>query len=171
MSDKREKTRSELLNELQSIQGLLDNDDIPLLEEVIDHLDDAYAASEWQTEADRPAKGDHQQDASSAKSNTLKTADAKAKLATEQQPHQQQAQTRAGAFAENPFLPQHIRSRLKGNRAGDFGSETDRVKNTQRQQLLDEVIDDLLPQLKATLRTKLSQLTNEQLKALNSQER
>ncbi|WP_041523423.1 hypothetical protein [Gilvimarinus agarilyticus] len=150
MSDEREKTRSELLNELESIQGLLDHDEIPLLQEVIEQIEHR----DEQTSAVGQREENYELDLGDAPAHTSTTA----------------KPGPAAARGENPFLPQHIRSRLRGNRAGDFATEANNLKYTERQQLIDEVIIDLLPQLKATLRTKLSALTDSELHALKSPE-
>lgn len=175
MSDVREKTRSELLDELESIQGLLDDNDIPVLQEVIDQLEKRHNNALGQHEENYELDLDGTTDF-----NAMAGAEpALAKAAgTSTNEHQQAVKDQQNSTAhptvsaqgENPFLPQHIRSRLRGNRAGDFSIEASDIKNTARQQLIDEVITDLLPQLKATLRTKLSVLTDAQLHALNSQD-
>lgn len=152
MSDEREKTRSELLDELESIQGLLDHDEIPLLQEVIEQIEQRGE----QTSAVGQREENYELDLGDAPTHTGTTAKPVA--------------TPAAARGENPFLPQHIRSRLRGNRAGDFASEANSLKYTERQQLIDDVINDLLPQVKATLRTKLSALTDQELGALKSQD-
>ncbi|WP_049721885.1 hypothetical protein [Gilvimarinus polysaccharolyticus] len=158
MSDTPEKTRSELLNELESIQGLLDDDEIPVLQEVIESLEKHH----------NNALGLHEVNYELDLGNSALTAE----QANSHEPAEKNTTSRAQhntAQGENPFLPQHIRSRLRGNRAGDFATEASDLKNTARQQLIDDVINDLLPQLKATLHTKLSVLTDAQLQALNSQ--
>jgi hypothetical protein len=168
MSDEREKTRSELLNELESIQGLLDNDDIPVLQEVIEQLEQRH----------NNMLGRHEENYELDLGGTINT---QATAAPTPGPHSTAQPTNSSAKnltpaqhspsnSENPFLPQHIRSRLRGNRAGDFTTEPNNRKNAERQRLIDEVIGDLMPQLKATLRTKLSTLTDAQLHALNSQD-
>ncbi|MDO3386301.1 hypothetical protein QWI17_10670 [Gilvimarinus sp. SDUM040013] len=73
----------------------------------------------------------------------------------------------AKATGENPFLPQHIRARLRGNRAGDFAlQDTIQPREYTRGQLVNELIDSVMPDIEDTLRLKLAAMSDEQIKKL-----
>lgn len=68
---------------------------------------------------------------------------------------------------ENPFLPQHIRERLRGNRAGEFaGAAPLSPREYNRGQLVNELIDSVMPELESALRLKLAAMSDEQIKKL-----
>lgn len=246
MTPDREKTKSELLRELESIQSLLDDQDIPMLSEVIDKLSPANHPPS-SSDNDRPlneaeyahlrktyksikqevtrysthhkARETTQSDATEEENleldlGTLPTAEAvtQSHRHSETDPHtteshlplagqqalftlrsedsaddpdaqpdpattaadagsddSQPSKTRQTARSgENPFLPQHIRERLRGNRAGDFPASmyTPKAGAYTRKQLVDELVDSLLPEIEQALRLKLAGMSDEQIKGL-----
>ncbi|MDO3382687.1 hypothetical protein [Gilvimarinus algae] len=231
MDREREKTKSELLNELESIQGLLD-DDIPLLNQVIDKLDhsnpqqsaasalrehfseedlqslqsayDALAGGSSTTAGDttpasepplRHEEENYELDLGSLPTHTpeppappLEALTPKPQAnsplpgqrplfqapapggepANQTNTGSQQREPDAGSTtntAENPFLPQHIRDRLRGNRAGEFAAQSIPAYYS-RQQLVDELIDTVMGQLETNLRLKLAVMSEQELRAL-----
>lgn len=161
MAERKGDTKDTLLNELESIKGLLqDEDDIPILSEVIESIeplpdDGPRQPSLFQTS---PRPGEPKRRPASI--------------------------TRASG--ENPFLPEHIRARLHGNRppplVEDLLNESSSLSRTDsrtdsgadavtsRSALIDEVIQASLPDIEARLRARLYALSDEQLQELASAE-
>jgi hypothetical protein len=110
----------------------------------------------------------------------------------------QQRPQLAKANGENPFLPQHIRSRLHGNnppplfeieaarKIANVSQPATQLGNTQgnqlppgrnpifyspknsapQQALIDEIMDNLLPEIERELRERLEVMTKEMLETL-----
>ena len=87
---------------------------------------------------------------------------------------------RVTANGENPFLPQHIRDRLHGNRMAIKEAKTQQTKSVQTQknqsrkqhsnidkhnpdQILDQLIAEFIPQIEAKLRLQLQPILEQQL--------
>ena len=167
MADKH-KTKAEILQELESIKGLLlEEDQIPILQDM-----ETY---EWHPEpAAKPAAAPL-----SSIQETKKPGFA-ANLPPLHSSPQTANPTRplAKASGENPFLPQHIRARLHGNNppplfeyetAKKIISATKNIAhkvNKPRQHLVDEVIQALVPQIESELRQKLFAMSVEELEQL-----
>lgn len=147
MAERKGDTKDTLLNELESIKGLLqDEDDIPILSEVIESIE--------------PLSDDSPRQPSLFQSSPSRSGEPKRRPASI---------TRASG--ENPFLPEHIRARLHGNRPPplvedllDSGTDA----STTRAALIDEVIQASLPDIEARLRARLYALSDEQLQDLAS---
>jgi len=155
MAEHKGDPKNALLDELESIKGLLlDEDDIPTLQEVIESIEplepDTPRQSSLFTERGRPSS-----------------------RARPPRP------TRASG--ENPFLPQHIRARLQGRQPAldSFlentpheppttapAEETDPSPRVDRAALIDALIEESLPELEAKLRERLEQYSQETLQEL-----
>lgn len=160
MAKRKGDAKDTLLDELESIKGLLQNEDeIPVLNEVIDTLEPVPP---------------HQQRQGSLLLNP-------APIAAPPEPESVTAQTASDAPAaeaesirrppstlgENPFLPAHIRARLKGNRhAVDSTPPPFPPEPTSRQQLIQDVIHSCLPDIERRLLARLDTLTEAQLRQL-----
>lgn len=130
MVDNNNKTKTAMLTELESIKGLLqEEDDIPILQEVID-ADPAANLSQRSLGAAPAARAitEQQQDFFAPPSSGDNSADllaslndleAKTAVITAGKAHAEAAKparpSLAKATGENPFLPEHIRARLHGN--------------------------------------------------------
>lgn len=189
---KTHKTKTEMLQELESIKGLLlENDDIPLLQEVdITHQPAPMASSpapahnaQHQEPPANPLS--HTQtslfDDEPASDNTVTVSASSYDLSTQKtQDHKYGTTARqpVKAAGENPFLPQHIRERLHGNNPPPlFANVTARnimnatkgiqSKNQRpRQQLIDDVITSMLPQVESELRHRLFAMSTDELESL-----
>lgn len=92
----------------------------------------------------------------------------------------------AKASGENPFLPQHIRARLHGNNPPplfDFSASKNlslsssnaiseiklerKTEGSFRQRLIEEVIASVLPQLEHELRTRLEEMSEQELEQMH----
>lgn len=193
---KTHKTKTEMLQELESIKGLLlENDDIPLLQEVeIAHQPVSISpASTNSTAATLDVKTQELQTNPLSHTQTS-LFDDEPNVATpayqDESPQDQPApKTQDPKYAavtrqpikaagENPFLPQHIRERLHGNNPPPlFAHETARkimnaTKSMQpktqrpRQQLIDDVINSMLPQVESELRHRLFAMSTDELESL-----
>ncbi|UTF60891.1 hypothetical protein [Gilvimarinus sp. DA14] len=195
MDREKEQTKTELLSELESIQGLL-LDDIPLLNEVIDKAEtgtrvQVSSATDAQPYSSESVQGSEEQnyeldlgtaptltpqqdspdygDQPATNPRPESTLDnqqplfalAQSSVDSSREPHT--ASTKA--MGENPFLPQHIRERLKGNRAAEF-SQLSASQAMSQNALVEELIQSVMPQLEAQLRLKLSSMTEDQLQHL-----
>lgn len=149
MGDNTAKTKSAMLNELESIKGLLlEDDDIPILQEIIEQEPEmpaeitASSAVKSQPETSSAARVivEQQQDffssiqdADTAEEllDSLDDLETKTSRITAQKTTFDSSKTHRASLAkpmgENPFLPQHIRERLHGNNPPPlFASETAR---------------------------------------------
>jgi len=191
------KTKAEILQELESIKGLLlEEDDIPILQDTEVLADEpAHAnqapqkpASPYTThesvlpgqgslfDSSQPLETDNKRQgfvspAYQPPTNPLQTG------------HTQTSRPLAKASGENPFLPQHIRERLHGNNPPPlFEYETEKKiisatknvaqkLNRPRQHLVDEVIKSMMPQIESELRHRLFAMSVDDLeKLLNDDE-
>lgn len=148
MTERSGDTKDTLLDELESIRGLLeDQDQIPVLNEVIESIEPLSQ--------DRPRQ-----------------ATPLGPSATERPSARRRPSTPARASGDNPFLPEHIRARLHGNRpppgvrTPEPAPQPAPEAEPSRTELIDEVIEASLPELRERLRGRLSALTDEQLRAL-----
>lgn len=166
MAERNGDTKDTLLEELESIKGLLDDEDaIPVLREVIESIEPLEDSEPRQPSLFRSADSGP---AARKRSSGV---------------------TRASG--ENPFLPAHIRARLHGNRPpphwehppaeGDPVTPRPAVTESpaatdnavppptthaliSRQRLIDQVVKESLPELEAKLRHRLHEATDEQLR-------
>lgn len=150
MAERKGDTKDTLLEELESIKGLLlEEDDIPVLSEIIEAIEPLPADTPRQPSL----------------FNTTNTGRTPSRT--------QRPASITKASGENPFLPAHIRARLQGNRPPPLVDEltadpTPEPEPTEltRDTLVQEIIDTCLPELEAKLRARLQALTDEQLLAL-----
>lgn len=224
------KTKAAMLNELESIKGLLlEEDDIPILQEVLEQEAESTPAparpQEPEIKMTVQAKAtrtifEEQQDFfhSPTHSNidhnnhqavtaaamdlvetelldTLNelekhTAEVTAgKLAKDTHKHNVARPNLAKATGENPFLPEHIRSRLHGNNPPPlFANETARkiatssipsrqlgntftvasnTKPNHQQDIIDSIIEKMMPEIEQELRSRLELMSKHLLDELN----
>lgn len=139
MTEQPKDPKTDLLDELESIKHLLEDDDIPLLQEVIDDIESSPAFSEPHSGARRAPV------------------------------------TRASG--ENPFLPKHIRERLKSYQQAALPLEpepptptppaqTASAQSPNRAELVNNVIKALQPDIEKRLRQQLAGLSVEELRGL-----
>lgn len=151
MNEPKGETKDTLLDELESIRGLLDDEDeIPVLNEVIESIE--------------PVTGEAERRPPPLSPDSPRRAGAGRRPAPARR-----------ASGENPFLPAHIRARLHGNRppaamSAPAPEPTRKQEGTEsppdREALLDEVVDACLPEVRNRLRQRLEALSPEQLRAL-----
>jgi len=195
------KTKSEMLQELESIKGLLlENDDIPLLQEVeISHSippviaaqaaaeptatqptatpqPEPNAAPNYHSHTQTSLFDDEQEEAQP--SHTSAQLSHESSATTKDSSPQSSARPVIKASGENPFLPQHIRERLHGNNPPPlFAHEAARKilnatkvsspKNQRpRQQLIDDIVTSMMPQVESELRHRLFAMTTDELESL-----
>ncbi len=199
------KTKAEMLQELESIKGLLlEEDDIPILQdaELISEDSNHPAPSETKQPASPytshesvlPGQGSLFEEAHHA-SHTQKTDQHTTAHGTDQDhkkhgfashlnnpAHSHATRTQVKATGENPFLPQHIRERLHGNNppplfeyeaAKKIISATKTVASKTgkpRQQLVDDVLRSLMPQVERELRHRLFAMSVDDLERLLNEE-
>jgi len=218
MVDTKIKTKAAMLNELESIKGLLlEEDDIPILQEVIEQQTQPAIETPDPTKAEANKTAariivEEQQDffdshqavtkhdihSKTSDSELLDTIDELEKHTAEvtankfaNDSHKPVARpSLAKATGENPFLPAHIRSRLHGNNPPPlFAQETARkiastsvpsrllgntslftspVKtNPSQQDIIDSVIEKLMPEIEKELRARLETMSKSLLDELN----
>lgn len=138
MDRESEKTKTQLLSELESIQGLL-LDDIPLLNEVIERV--------------------------SAPEETTPSDVSNSEQAPPLRPHESKP-TESKARGENPFLPQHIRERLKGYQVQEPTNTAEPRTYLRQQDLIDELVRSVMPRLETELRLKLATLSRDTLQQM-----
>jgi hypothetical protein len=179
------KTKAEILQELESIKGLLlEEDDIPILQEAEAVPTDVNTQQHptlkeqpfipAQAESTLPGQG-------SLFEGETKRQGFASHLNTPA--HQHQApRPLAKATGENPFLPQHIRERLHGNNppplfeyeaAKKIINATKNIAqkiNKPRQVLIDDVINSLMPQIESELRHRMFAMRVEDLEKLLNQD-
>lgn len=91
--------------------------------------------------------------------------------------------------SQNPFLPEHIRARLQGNNPppsfvrenitrhnirSSFSVSTNRLastKTSQQQQLINDVMDAMLPEIESALRERLEKLSKTALEELLAEQK
>lgn len=204
------KTKAEILQELESIKGLLlEEDDIPILQDaelIIEEtahpatLATIQQISPYTThESVLPGQGSLFDEATHAShshinhsqtQDPLATADSAAPDVKKQgfashiqtSAHSQTARTPVKATGENPFLPQYIRERLHGNNppplfeyeaAKKIISATKTITpktGKPRQQLVDDVLKSLMPQVERELRHRLFAMSVDDLEKLLNEE-
>lgn len=180
------KTKAEILQELESIKGLLlEQDDIPILHDM--ESEDELLDEEFQPELPLltnrhesvlPGQGQlFNEQASAAAKITHKFNNAP--LAQAASSHSfPDNRPLAKASGENPFLPQHIRERLHGNNPPPlFEYETAKKilgatknvafkTNKPRQYLVEEVMLSMMPQIERELRQRLITMSVDELEKL-----
>ncbi|RYG01951.1 MAG: hypothetical protein EOO07_33565 [Chitinophagaceae bacterium] len=230
MAENKTKTKAAMLVELESIKGLLkEEDDIPILQEVIEQsrpvstpkkrseqqdffnasnlvptLDSASQLLDTLSDLERVTVEVATGKNYDVKSYDSKNADNKSSdnktVDNKHDSNKSQSQQRpplAKADGENPFLPQHIRSRLHGNnppplfeieaarKIANISQPATQLGNTQgnqlpsktsifsspkssapQQALIDEIMDNLLPEIERELRERLEGMTKEMLETL-----
>lgn len=204
------KTKAEILQELESIKGLLlEEDDIPILQDaeliIEETAHPATLATIQQTspytthESVLPGQGSLFDEAAHASHTHINHSQTQDPLATadsadpnvkkqgfashiQTSAHSQTARTPVKATGENPFLPQHIRERLHGNNppplfeyeaAKKIISATKTITpktGKPRQQLVDDVLKSLMPQVERELRHRLFAMSVDDLEKLLNEE-
>ncbi len=204
------KTKAEILQELESIKGLLlEEDDIPILQdaEIIAEPLINPAISEIQQPASPytthesvlPGQGSLFEEAAHAShahsSHNQKTDQQATTHSTDLEhkkhgfashlnspAHSHATRPQVKATGENPFLPQHIRERLHGNNPPPLfeyeaakkiinATKTTASKNGKpRQQLVDDVLRSLMPQVERELRHRLFAMSVDDLEKLLNEE-
>jgi hypothetical protein len=204
------KTKAEMLQELESIKGLLlEEDDIPILQdaEFIAEESNHPAQSEIKQPASPytthesvlPGQGSLFEEAHQAShahiSHTQKPDQHTTAQSADQDhkkhgfashlsntTHSQAARPQVKATGENPFLPQHIRERLHGNNPPplfEYEAAKKIVNATKaiapktgrpRQQLVDDVLKSLMPQVERELRHRLFAMSVDDLEKLLNEE-
>src|SRR5690554_1812771 len=169
MNDNKNKARDDLLLELESIKNLFDSEqDIPILQEIITPAETAAPDGEDASiSSTTSAPGEA---AGKATQSNRNNAPANSKRSSKAPPEA------ARHDGENPFLPQHIRSRLRGNRADSFDfsqHSSTQTTNAEKQEaplsrtlLINSVIRETMPQLEQRLHDLLQHLTIDQLQTL-----
>lgn len=155
-----QKTKGEILSELESIKDLLiEEDDIPILQEV-----DLHSEHSLPPKSPTSAPGGTQ---TSIFDELLDVP-----TITEIHTDTQSQRSIPKALGENPFLPQHIRARLHGNNPPpvfDF-SATATTKTSgkieTRHDIINEIVKKFLPKIEQELRLKLLTMTEDELRKL-----
>jgi hypothetical protein len=189
MVENKTKTKTEMLLELESIKGLLvEEDDIPILQEPAQET--AAPENVYQQTLFQESITAFQNEPAKKKSNPKP-----AKNTLKNDKHESSAKQKKTdpTQAENPFLPAHIRSRLHGNNPPPlFEVETAKkiasahrpttlLGNTRhklapkkaaqpyQQVLINEIMDTLLPEVERVLREKLEIMSTEMLENLKAE--
>lgn len=162
-----QKTKGEILSELESIKDLLiEEDDIPILQEV--HLVDHKIA-------DQASVTNHASPAKTPGGTQTSIFDEldEIPVITDITSDTSQQRSIPKAMGENPFLPQHIRARLHGNNPPpifDFSTTSSTTKSNgkieTRHDLINELVKKFLPQIEQELRLKLLTMTEDELRKL-----
>lgn len=169
------KTKAEILQELESIKGLLqEEDDIPILQVI----DETHPMEIMQADAATAPQIQHH-----AIDAVASQPDSEPLVLPGQTSLFAATRPLTKASGENPFLPQHIRERLRGNNppplfeyetAKKIINATKNIAhkiNKPRQALVDDVINGLMPKVEAELRHRLFAMSVEDLeKLLNEDE-
>lgn len=136
-----DKKPEHLLDELQSISKLLDKDQaIPILDEaILDDTSPAYKTDVVDIEDIRHYKPPTEPHA-----------------ATQTIAEHEKSELKASG--NNPFLPQHIRSRLSSEQAHDSLTELLTMPGNPYEKTVDEIVKRYLPKIEADLRTHLLEL-------------
>lgn len=182
MVDKKRKTKAAIMNELESIRGLLGEKEdsageIPVLHDTIDgdESGEAYRPDGQDLQALRDAAQALEDDA--PRSGKRKPEPEPEPERTESQPSLFDAPRGQG---ENPFLPQHIRERLSANRARNAPKQNTKQSDdserppparsekpaSPREQLIEETVASVLPQVAEELKQRLARLSDKQLRQL-----
>lgn len=150
------KTKTEILQELESIKHLLqESEDIPLLQE-------AFNPQAFNPQA-LPGQGYLFDEPQSAAADAIPSSTLSA---------MQSPRAKAKAIGENPFLPRHIRDRLQGNNPPPLFNDDSTLappsnaSGKSRLQLINELMTQLQPTLERELRQKLFSLSEQELERL-----
>lgn len=194
------KTKTAMLQELESIKGLLlEEDDIPILQEEIEQSDADIAATKLEREEHQQDFFDNPTPAPLASSASVQKTTV-APNETIRTPNARAVATKVNG--ENPFLPEHIRSRLHGNNPPpsfaieaakkiasvskpktllgrtDLGSyeragfdKNLSEKNLTEKQLIDDIVNRLLPVMEKELREKLEVMSKRVLEDILASKR
>lgn len=226
MSDQdKRKTKTVILRELEAIKGLLDDDEIPLLQEVINSAEEE-TGSEQTLDGDdlaelqqayrdllqargmepegasedleppilhdieaapnggHPSNDNHEYNQKEAATAPIKEPWEEVQTSlfdTDNAPSEPASPANrrnnvTKASGENPFLPAHIRKRLHGNKPPPLfepvtpASASKASPSATRAQLVEEVVNSLLPQVRRKLRDALLEMDAEQLRELLNDE-
>ncbi len=166
-----QKTKGEILSELESIKGLLlEEDDIPILQEI-----DPHHHPELQKEINNePFKKPSQ--LGGTQTSIFDEIDDIPIITDVAVLDSTSHHTMPKAVGENPFLLQHIRERLHGNNPPPiFDIDLTQKMNNHlkskphtenRHDLVNELVKRYLPQIEQELRLKLLAMTEDELKKL-----
>jgi hypothetical protein len=175
------KTKAEMLQELESIKGLLlEEEDIPLLQsEMYDNIQPATPGAGIQPPHPvLPGQGSLFDDSQANKTSSIKNIPPITIPPSKPITNTTIDRTPSKPSGENPFLPQHIRERLHGNNPPPLFEYEAAQKiatatklspyrtNTSRQQLIEDVINGLIPQIETELRHRLFAMSTEDLEQL-----
>jgi hypothetical protein len=176
------KTKAEILQELESIKGLLleEEEDIPLLHsEMYDNIQPATPGAGIQPPHPAlPGQGSLFEDSQANKTSSSKNIPPISIPPSKTVTNTNIDRTPSKPSGENPFLPQHIRERLHGNnppplfeyeaaqKIATATKQTPYKTNTSRQQLIEDVINSLIPQIETELRHRLFAMSPEDLEQL-----
>ena len=169
------KTKAEMLQELESLKGLLlEEEDITILQLEDDEIDQPTTHPSvlpgQGSLFDEPVRPSSSTTKNIPPINVPPTRTTTASTSVNRAP--------VKPSGENPFLPQHIRQRLHGNNPPPlFEYEaikkiTTATKQLQgktgspRQQLIEEVITGMMPQIETELRHRLFAMSTEELEQL-----
>lgn len=162
---KKPKNKTEILQELESIQRLLLEDGIPVLEAEISIPQEPPHQSSLFDESSVAMKADLQQDACNMPSRL-----------THYSPSSSATSSPLRGNGENPFLPQHIRDRLQGNPFNTtvtIPSQQRHISVPQKpahssslERIINEIVADTLPRIEAKLRARLSDIAPEEIETL-----
>lgn len=170
------KTKAEMLQELESLKGLLlEDEDIPILQ-----LEDDEMAQPIATHPSvLPGQGSLFDEPARPSSSTAKNIPPiNVPPAKPMTTGVTTSRIPVKPSGENPFLPQHIRQRLHGNNPPPlFEYEAIKKINTAtrqlqaktgspRQQLIEDVITGLMPQIETEIRHRLFAMSTEELEQL-----
>lgn len=180
---KNPKNKTDILQELESIQRLLLEDGIPILEAEISMPTEftpttpSHSAPQLQAPPP-PSKSPHQSSLfdETASDNTPTEISAIPPPLTQYSPPNPDTTSPLRGKGENPFLPQHIRERLQGNpfNKNPEGYAREHHASTINEQprpysldtIIDEIVADTLPRIEAKLRAKLSDIAPEEIETL-----
>jgi len=192
MVENKTKTKAAMLNELESIKGLLlEADDIPILQEIIEPKLNVAQATTSAAVSMAPAATPlqpPQPDAFSAESFAKSVPPTK--VLESVRPASTRNLMAAKGQGENPFLPEHIRSRLHGNnpppmfeeeiakqmalspRPSRFLGGLSLNQNTKYasihlHEIIDSIIARVMPEIERELRDKLSTMSRDILEDLD----
>jgi hypothetical protein len=183
MVENKTKTKTEMLLELESIKGLLvEEDNIPILQEnlVEENLAEESPVQHNVVQSEFNKKNSNPKPTKNTSKNDKHSSSVKQKKTNPEQ-------------AENPFLPAHIRSRLHGNnppplfefeaakKIASANRPTTQLGNTRhklapkkapqpyQQVLINEIMETLLPEMEKVLREKLEIMSTEMLENLKAE--
>jgi hypothetical protein len=177
------KNKTDILQELESIQRLLLEDGIPILEAEIrmptEFTPTTPSHSAPQLQAPPPlSQPPHQSSLfdETASDNSPPEISAIPSRSTHYPPLHPDTTSPLRGKGENPFLPQHIRERLQGNpfskksvrQANEHNASTinEQPRPYSLDTIIDEIVADTLPRIEAKLRAKLSDIAPEEIETL-----